>query len=190
MCKQCETHPVYEFTNKRKVCKACFLRWFFKKFLYTIRKFKMINKDELIGYVSGGCFRGVVLEEMLNMFAEKAPIEIVKLKGSPSKLPKIPKKVDKLAISNTSDVLAINLIQNLINKKIDQIKPVERKIIRPLLLFLDKEVLLYAKLRGLKFKKVKEKKDNLGKFLDEMEQKHPEMKRAIVNGCLTLHQNK
>ena len=43
MCKLCKTKPVYEFTNQRKLCKACFIHWFEKKFLYTIRKFNMIR---------------------------------------------------------------------------------------------------------------------------------------------------
>ena len=53
-------------------------------------------------------------------------------------------------------------------------------------MFLDKEVLLYAKLRKLKFEKIKERKNKIGKFIDRLEEKHPEVKRAIVNGCLGL----
>ena len=87
MCKLCLLKPVYEFTNKRKICSRCFINWFQKKFLYTIRKFEMIKRDDLISYENKGDFRGVVLEELLNILSEKAPIEIVKL---PSK-----KKVTK-----------------------------------------------------------------------------------------------
>ena len=41
---------VYEFTNKRKLTKAEFLKWFQKKFLYTIRKFEMVKKNDVLGY--------------------------------------------------------------------------------------------------------------------------------------------
>ena len=92
MCNLCLTRPVYEFTNKRKLCGRCFINWFQKKFLYTIRKFEMVEKDDLIGYENKGDFRGVVLEELLKILEEKAPIEIVKL---PTKKKVTKKKVVK-----------------------------------------------------------------------------------------------
>ena len=96
MCKQCELRPVYEFTNQRKLCKKCFIKYFQKKFLYVNRKFGMIRKGDVVGYDSGtqGCtpknihkniftkgkdFRSVVLEDVLKMFAEKLMIELVEL---------------------------------------------------------------------------------------------------------------
>ena len=41
---------------------------------------------------------------------------------------------------------------------------------------------MYAKLKGLKFKpsKEKEKKNKISIFIDNLEEKHPEIKRAIV----------
>jgi len=72
MCKQCEKNPVYEFTNKRKLCKNCFIRYFQKKVLYTIRKFKMAQSGSVIDYENGKGFREVVLEDVLEMFVEKA----------------------------------------------------------------------------------------------------------------------
>jgi len=185
MCKICETKPVYEFTNQRKVCKNCFIRWFQKKVLYTIKKFKMIKKGDVIGYVCGGDFRGVVLEDVLKWYEEKAPVEIVGLRGSPSNFPKIPKEVSKLAISNDINVISKKIIDSIIKKDVSKLKirPVEARTIRPLYLFLDKEVLIYAKLRKLKFKKAKDKKQ----LVDELEIKHPEVKRAVVNSYLELY---
>ncbi len=178
MCKQCKTKPVYEFTNKRRVCASCFIRYFQKKFLYIIRKFKMIKKHDLIGYKPGKDFRDVVLGEMLNMFAEKAPVEIRKgVKG-----------VNRIAINNTTDIEAYEIVEEIINKRVNvnNFLPINKKIIKPLYLFLDKEVMLYAKLKGLKFKKPVKKKDRIVGFIDEMEKKHPEIKRAIVNSVLGL----
>jgi len=62
---------------------------------------------------------------------------------------------------------------------------VDGRVIKPLYLFLDKEVLLYAKLRGLKFGDVEEKrKDNISLFIDEMEKLHPEVKQAVIASYL------
>jgi len=95
---------------------------------------------------------------------------------------------NKIALNLTTDQEAGEIINNLINGKLNNKNlPVEGKIIKPFYLFLDEEVLLYAKLRKLKFKIENPKKGKITDFLNEMEKKHPEVKRAIVNSYLALH---
>ena len=171
---------VYEFTNKRKVTKREFIHWFQKKFLYTIRKFKMISQNDIIGFENKGDFRGVVLENLLNLYTEKSQISIVKL---PSK------KITKIAVPSTTDTEADKIVNILVKNNISKLKdvgPISGKIIKPLFLFLDKEVLLYAKLMKLKFKKSKEDKDKLSIFIDNLEEKHPEIKHSIIKSYLEL----
>ena len=175
MCKLCETKPVYEFTNQRKLCKACYVKWFEKKFLYTIRKFKMIGSHDVIGYASKGGFREAVLEELLKMFARKSMVKLFKL----------PSKSNKVAETLTTDLQADKIVHVLIQGGGKAGSAVEGKVINPLYLFLDKEVLLYARLKKLKFKVVKEEKDNISKFIDELEIKHPEVKQAVVRSYLS-----
>lgn len=179
MCKLCETKPVYEFTNKRKVCKSCFVRYFQKKFLTTIRKFEMIKRGDVVSYNKSNDFRDVVLEDLLNMFSEKGMVEIMRL----------PNKSNKVAISSTIDSEADKIFHILVEgdaKNLKEVSPVDKKIIKPLYLFLDAEVLLYAKIKKLKFNKIKESKNKLSLFIDELEKKHPEIKRAILNSYLEL----
>ena len=183
MCHQCQTKPVYEFTNKRKVCGNCFVRYFQKKVFYTIRKFEMIKRGEVVGYVRGSNFRSIVLEDVLKMLGKKG-IEIVQ-GAKPSQI-----KISKIAEPTTTDIIAYKIINEIIQGNSNNLKeflPVDKKIIKPLCLFLDKEVLLYAKLKKLKFKKVVEEKSKTSLFIDELEKKHPEVKRAVVNGLLKLH---
>ncbi|MDO8528944.1 MAG: hypothetical protein Q7S06_03580 [Nanoarchaeota archaeon] len=176
MCNQCETNPVYEFTNQRKLCKSCFVRYFQKKIFYVIRKFKMAHSGDMIGYKNNKGFRDVVLEDVLKMFAEKANANLIKSS-----------KANKIAISSTLDSETDEITHELMkeNSKM-KFAPVEKNIIKPLYLFLDEEVLLYAKIRKLKFKEIKNKKDKISLFIDELEEKHPEIKRAIVNGILKM----
>ncbi len=185
MCKQCELKPVYEFTNKRKLCARCFINYFEKKVLYIIRKFGMIKHGDIIGYKKSNNFRGVVLEKVLNMVAGKSGVKIVKFPN---------KKPTKIAVNSSIDLESAEIIKIIIKGKISDLKkclPVEGKIIKPLYLFLDEEILLYAKLKKLKFVKKKLKADDkISKFLDESEKKHPEVKRAIVNGILELYNKK
>ena len=171
---------VYEFTNKRKVTKREFIHWFQKKFLYTIRKFKMISQNDIIGFENKGDFRGVVLENLLEMFTERAMVDIVKL---PSK------KITKIAVPFTTDTEADKIVNIIVKNNISKLKdsgPISGKLIKPLYLFLDKEVLLYAKLMNLKFKKTKEDKDKLSRFIDDLENKHPEIKHSIIKSYLEL----
>jgi tRNA(Ile)-lysidine synthase TilS/MesJ len=187
MCKQCQTNPVYEFTNKRKLCRACFIRYFQKKVLYTIRKFGLIKKNDVIGYKNKKDFREVVLEDVLKMFAEKSMVDLVKLSSK--------KKIDKIAVASTIDLETSKIIHTLIYNKINELKevsPIEKIkhkiIIKPLYLFLDEEVLLYASLKNLKFTKNQIfPKDKISKFINELEEKHPEVKRAVVNSYLKLY---
>ncbi len=222
MCQQCETKPVYEFTNKRKVCKTCFIRWFEKKVFYTIRKFEMTSQGETISFEKGNGFRSVVLENVLETFSEKAGNKIVRLSrnklleicNSQSSSPDCSLKGNKLSKKNslinsfgklrvngneqanlkiatpeTSDSIAEKIIREIIEGKLDMKKhaPIGGNVIKPLYLFLDKEVSLYAKLRGLKFKKEKSKGNKIDEFLEEMDKKHPELYHAVVNSYLELY---
>ena len=182
-CRKMPEH-VYEFINGRKVTKREFLRWFEKKFLYILRKFHMIEKGDLVIWENKKDFRGVVLEDLLEMFAEKAPIELVKDKKG---------KYTKKAISSSSNTEGTGIIKNIIKgkaKDMNKFAPVDGKIIKPLYLFLDKEIKLYADLKDLKYKKFKEKSSNkdekILKFLEDMESKHPELRYSIIQSYLEI----
>ncbi len=168
---------VYTFTNGRKVTKREFLRWFQKKFLYTIRKFNLVNKGDKIFYEDKKNFRNVVLKDLLKMFAEKSPIELI-TSG----------KYDKKAIPDTSDSISYEISQKVFKGDLSKLKklPKERKTIRPLYLFLDKEVLLYAKLKGLKHTKPKIDENKIVSFINKLEKEHPELKHSIVKSYLEL----
>ena len=129
---------------------------------------------ETIGYKDLENFREVVLQDVLKMFSEKGSVKLVKL---PSK-----KRINKIAVSSTIDLESDNFIFEIIEgnlKELDRIKAVDKNIIKPLYLFLDKEVLLYAKLKRLKYKKEKIKRNKFSDFVNGLEKKHPEVKRAI-----------
>ena len=153
----------------------------------------MVKQNDVVGYKNTGHFREVVLEDVLKMFAKKMRMQLIKLPAySRSQINKIDnkEKISKVAIGQTIDLTAYKIINVLINnsaKNLDDVQPIEGKIIKPLYLFLDKEVLLYAKIKKLKFEKVEEKKNEISKFVDELEIKHPEIKRAVVNGWLEIN---
>lgn len=172
---------VYEFTNKRKLTKREFIQWFQKKFLYTLRKFDMINRGDVIAYDNKGDFKGAVLEHMLKLYTDKSFVEILN--------PSSKKQFTKKALTETTDDGAKNIAEIIIQGEADELEkiaPVYKKTIRPLFLFLDKEVLLYAKLMNLKFKLNIKKTNNISHFIDELQIKHPEIKNSIISSYLEL----
>lgn len=183
MCNLCKTKPVYEFTNKRKICKTCFIRYFQKKVLYTIRKFSMIKRGDKIYYKKSGDFKGVVLKHVLEMISSKSDVILITTKSNKT-------KATKIALADNIDSVSEEIINALIKGKLKKLKmsPYEGKMIKPLYLFTDKEISLYAKLRGLKVNKEKlVVSSGASGFVNRMEDKHPEIKRAIVNSFLELN---
>ena len=143
----------------------------------------MIKPNDLIGYREGKDFKSVVLEEMLKFISEKYSFNITKLPNT---------KTNKIAITSSLDSESEQILKILINKKSSELKsclPVVGKEIKPLYLFLDNEILLFAKLKNLKFKEIKKNKDKIESFADEFEKNHPEVKRAVVNSVLKLYIN-
>jgi len=139
----------------------------------------MIKNFDVIGYKSKNDFRSIVLIDLLKFFTEKSQIQIVKL---PSK------KANKIAEPLTSDLESDKILHEIFNGDFSKLKkmPVDGKIIKPLYLFLDREVLLYAKLKRLKFDKLTTKKDKLSRFIDDLEEKHPEIKHSIISSYLEI----
>lgn len=141
----------------------------------------MMDSKDIVGYKKGEDFKSVVLEEMLNFVSEKYNFNAVKLPN---------KKANKVAINSSLDSESEQILKIVINKKSSELKsclPVVGKEIKPLYLFLDSEIFLFAKLKGLKFKEAKKNNDKIQVFADEFEKNHPEVKRAVVNSVLKLY---
>ena len=178
MCKNCEKEPVYEFTNQKKLCKNCFIYWFNKKFSETIKKYNLILPKEKITYKKSSEVKTAVLEDNLKYIQSKGYINLVN-SG----------KYDKLALTDNLDSTSYQFIEDLLKNKIkeaEKLKIMNKKEIKPLFFFLDKEIELYAKLRNLKYKKESKKTTEWINFIDELEQKHPELKQAIIQSYLKI----
>jgi hypothetical protein len=176
MCQKCLINPVYEFTNKRKVCSKCYNNWFEKKFLYTLRKFNMIKKGDIV-FISKKEDFYFVLNKLFHMLSKKLPITLQKQKS----------KKSKIAVSITSDDISYDLIEQVLSKiNLNKLKPINKNIIKPLYLFKENEVEIYAKINNLKIKKKKQNK-RIKLFIDSLEKKHPEIKNSIVSTFLSIN---
>jgi tRNA(Ile)-lysidine synthase TilS/MesJ len=148
----------------------------------------MIKKGDKVQYKKTRDFKGVVLGDILKFVLNKFDFYLTnsnKFRAERDKFKSI-----KIAIVSSIDSEAEKIVKTLINGNASELKkflPIQGKKIKPLYLFLDEEILLYAKLKNLKFRKEKNRKDKIQKFEDEFERKHPEVKRAIVNTVLKLY---
>ncbi|VVB82839.1 Uncharacterised protein [uncultured archaeon] len=144
----------------------------------------MIKTEDIIGYKKTNTLKGVVLEDLLLLLNKKYGTEVIKLPN---------KKATKIASDSSIDSESNEIVNLIIEKNSTGLKkelPVEKNLIKPLYLFLDEEILLYAKIKNLKFKDEKIKKNKINNFLEEFEKKHPEVKRAVVNSVLELYEEK
>ncbi|MBI5148054.1 hypothetical protein HZA33_00050 [Candidatus Pacearchaeota archaeon] len=176
MCKKCKTNAVFVMINGRKLCKNCFIHYFEKKILFTIRKYNLLRKGNKI-FIDKGRYT-TIIEHIFR----KLPIY---------KISKIKTKTDKILLSTSIGNIACQIILNQLKKKqeVKQLMPKYKNTIKPLYLLLDKEIELYAKLNKIKINKQKDK-DKLGvqvrNFLNDLEKKHPEIKYAAVNAFLEI----
>lgn len=141
----------------------------------------MIDIKDIVGYKKGNDFKSVVLEEMLKFISESYNFNVTKLPNS---------KVNKIAITSSLDSESAKILNILIKGKSSELKtcfPIFGKEIKPLYLFLDEEITLFARLKELKFGELKNSKDKVVNLTDEMEKTHPEVKRAVVNSFLKLN---
>ena len=77
MCKKCEAEPVYILQNQRKLCKSCFIAYFEKKVLKTIRKYGMIDKKDAFAVGLSGGKDSMTLLHIMTRLTKKTGQKIV-----------------------------------------------------------------------------------------------------------------
>jgi tRNA(Ile)-lysidine synthase TilS/MesJ len=146
----------------------------------------MIKREDKIFCEKHGNFRDSVLLDVMKIYCSKSGNLMITSK----------KNFNKIVCSNNLDLNSYKFINILREKKDNSLKklsPVVGEKIYPLYFFLDKEILIYAELKKLKYKKeivkrssLLSEKDSWINFLNDLEKKHPEIKNAIMNSYLKI----
>ena len=149
-----------------KHCKKCFLRIFEKRARKELQRYPWFKKSEKVLIIDDGTCKTEILKELVLPL-----IEVIRI---PVKIGKKQLKGHRIVSSeNADDVIQAFLGQVLKNKKWEK-----DELIRPLRQITDEEINIYAELKG--FKQFKRKKENILGFVNEMEERYPETKFALL----------
>ena len=165
-CPNCEKNAVWEFTNKTKLCKRCFIDYLERKLFKTIRKYGMLPESRKIELKKSEDLNTKVLESML-----KAKFT-VKYSNKPN-----------FSSKNLSDI-SEEIFSNILQGKFTGKKPKE-KISYPLYFATDKEIELYAKLKNIEGKKSKRNKQ-IQELFQKFIEKNPDIEHNVVNAYLQI----
>ena len=149
-----------------------FIRYFERKVLYTLRKYRMLESAIVVDNKNP---KSSVLKYFLNK---------VSLRNK--------SKNKMTALSDSTDDIAVKVFEVFMKGKYQELKSLTPKFkkgnqtfVRPFYFMLDKEIELYAKLKNIKMKKIKIDND-VRRWLDDYEQKHLELKNSIVSSLLKI----
>jgi len=160
-CKTCSSHPVWKFTNQRQLCTNCFVDYFERKILATIRK-------------QGGLTNNIQIEK------KDIRSKIIQNIISPIHVENSQKK--KLIVKNLND-LSLDIMSNLIYKQKPKSKN-EKNNLAPLIELSDDEIKIYCTIKKLKFnikRKLSKKQKDLDEFIAGFEKTNPDVRHGIAN---------
>ena len=172
VCQKCKTQSVYEFTNKAKVCRECFMDYFERKIFRIIRKYQM---------------------SLLNIAGDKKDVryKILKLILEKIKINRKSKAKITTGIKNLDDFSA-EIISGVMAKNIPSLKkllPKTKNEEFPLYFMSDKEILLYAKLKKIRVG-IKRNENRLQKEINslfsELEKNDRDVRHAVVNAMAKI----
>lgn len=159
---------VWEFTNKRKLTAAEFVRYFEKKVWKTIRQYGLLPENRAIKLKKSRKLNCVVLKYILE---KKFEVRIV----------------DKGENFSCEDMTEISedIFKNILKGKFGGKKPADKKA-RPFYLLKQEEVELYAKLKNLKGEKRK-KDEKIEELFERFKDKNPDLENNIIKAFEQLN---
>ena len=171
-CQKCKAHSVYEFTNKAKLCKECFMDYFERKIFRIIRKYQMSLLN-----IAGD--KKDVRYKILKLILEKIKIN----RKSKAKITTGIKNLDDFSAEIISGVMAKNI--PALKKSLPKTKTGEF----PLYFASDREIMLYAGLKRIKGS-IKRKENKMQKeihsLFNEIEKNDRDVRHAVVNARMKL----
>lgn len=153
---------VWEFTNQRKLDAEEFRRYFEKKVLKQIRKYKIYGKLN-----GDNDIRKNILKNIYSKIYFKSNKKILVY------------NLNDASVDIIYEIMSENKLKNIIKKQEQS----------PLFLMSDKEIELYGKLNRIKGKitrKMNREKEKINDFIKEMETRDKDVRHAVVNSMMQI----
>ncbi len=169
-CTKCKKTAQIKLKTLGDFCNRCFLEVIEKRVRKDLRLNKWIRKNDKILIIDDKSKESKVGEYLLKSIIKDLPVKITKKKSKAGKFDKIiiPWNLDREAESS------LNKIFTRLPKKQQ-----DKKEIRLLRNVLDKEIEIFAKLKGFKY--AKKPRPELQKTMDKLEEKYPGCKFSLLN---------
>lgn len=182
-CSKCKKPSVVQLPNSEvKLCRSCFAKYFEKKSRKTIRVYKLLSKKpETVGVDLSKGKKSQVLMYILERIEQQrhGKLKLIKLKDIKKS------KLKKIAIPQSLDDEAEDILINQISKKQKSLGPKTTKTIKPLYSLTEEEINLFAKIKKFtKKEKLDPSKKLIKKELNNFEKKYPGTKYSIVKAFL------
>jgi len=202
MGKKKHKEIVFIMPNGEGVDSKEFSFYFQKKVKRTIKKFDMFRLNSTITVIINSrnsvallyVMSKLAMERKLNLSFDienlkKSDENVVKQFCRHHNIPLSKKKKGIIATSESTDEIAVMIIDEQMKKKMNMKKAIpvfgKPKTIRPLYLLTDKEIELFIKLKGMPLIEKKKYSNTIG-IINQLEKKHPEIKHAIVNSFIQV----
>lgn len=157
-CKNCNIHPVWRFTNKQQLCEKCFAEYFERKVKGTIRKYNMP-----INSVVGKSLKAKVINNIIK---------------------DLPERKGKLSSENLDDI-SLGILNEVMHGKAENLKKFLPKN-QPLYFLSDREIEIYARIKGIKGEIKKPKEEKINNFIKRIEEKNPDIRHNIIKALDAL----
>ena len=163
-CKICQEKPVWKFTNQTQLCEKCFTDYFEKKVKRTIGRYHLP-----IGKISSSGLKARVVNRIIQ---------------------DLPERKGKIGLESLNDISDAILYEMMYGKK-DKLKTLLPNN-KPLYFLSDREIEIYAKIKGIKGKLESRESKNkklkqIDDFLKIIERKNPDIRHNVVKALLNYH---
>lgn len=181
-CVKCSKPSKIKVQNL-ETCESCFLKIIQKRVRKELRINKLIKKNDKILIIDDGSAEAKLSEYLLKEIIKSLPVTITVKKLSYELGNSVKGDYNKIIIpwcADKEDEYFLNCIFE--NKKIKyngHYKIKDKTYIKLLLLVLEKEVELFAKIKKFNFNK-KKQKTVVSEVLDKLEEEYPEIKFSLL----------
>lgn len=191
-CVKCKKQADIKVQNL-KVCKKCFLNIIQKRVRKELRVNNLIEKDDHIAVIDDKSAEAQVSKYLLKKILDNLPVSISVLETKYDIGEDIQGDYDKVVIPWNADREGSYFLKGIMGNEQGpyqgHFKKNKKRYIKLLLPVISDEVKIFADIKGFEYK-CKEIKDVVDDFIDELEEKYPEMKFSLLKSSKEITSHK